>query len=173
MVNYEKRFNQLYRNYFRDIVGFIYRRIHNSETAEEMAQEIFANLFEKKKELSPESSNSKRYLFVCARNKLIDYYRQNKPHTVSEPFVNIEDLEMNKLNDCDLENMIIRDEIITTFYSTLLTFHHAKRKAYLSCIIKDKSSKYNQKYYRFRRKVMNEVNEIMRIKLSEYEDMIK
>jgi len=173
LKNYEKRFDLLYRNYFSDIVGFICKKIHNSETAEEIAQEIFANLFAKKKELPPESSISKRYLFVCAKNKLIDFYRQRKPCIISQPIENIEYMEMQKLNELNLENMIIRDEIISTFYSTLSKFNHSKRKAYMSCIIKEKGGNYTQKYYRFRKKVVNEINEIMRNKLSEYEDMIK
>ena len=173
MKNYEKCFDLLYRSYFSDIVGFIYKKIRNSQIAEEIAQEIFANIFAKKKELSPESSISKRYLFVCAKNKMIDFYRQRKPRVISEPLENVEYIENVKMNDFNLENMIIRDEIISTFYSTLSTFHDAKRKAYLSCIIKEKSVKYTQKYYRFRRKVLEEVNEIMRTKLSEYEDLIK
>jgi len=173
LKSYEKRFDLLYRNYFSDIVGFICKKIHNSQTAEEIAQEIFLNLFAKKKELPPESSISKRYLFVCAKNKLIDFYRQRKPSIISEPIENIEYMEMEKLNDFNLENMIIREEIISTFYSTLSTFNQSKRKAYLSCIVKEKNTKYTQKYYRFRRKVLNEINEIMRTKLSEYEDMVK
>ena len=103
---------------------------------------------------------------MCAKNKLIDFYRQKKPLIASEPIENIEYLEMEKLNEFNLENMIIREEIISTFYSTLSTFNQSKRKAYLSCIIKEKNAKYTQKYYRFRRKVLNEINEIMKIKLS-------
>ena len=72
MKNDEKCFDLLYRNYFSDIVGFIFKKIRNSQTAEEIAQEIFANIYAKKKNLSPESSISKRYLFVCAKNKMID-----------------------------------------------------------------------------------------------------
>jgi RNA polymerase sigma-70 factor (ECF subfamily) len=101
------------------------RCAHRKEIAEELTQDVFIQAWEKKELFDPEKSSLKNWLYVIARNKVIDFYRKNKftlsleeigDNIVSERAVGIEtDLmmedvikKMNLLKDSEQEVLILR-----------------------------------------------------------------
>lgn len=69
-------FGELYEHFFDSIFKYIYRRVSDLHTAEDLTEEVFMKAFQSIGSLSkPELFVS--WIYTIARNKLTDYYRQN------------------------------------------------------------------------------------------------
>jgi len=73
-----RQFNvQLYR--------FVLMRCsHRKEIAEDLIQDVFIQAWEKKDLFEPKKSSLKNWLYVIARNKVIDFFRKNKASISTE-----------------------------------------------------------------------------------------
>lgn len=67
-------FEWLYRMYWQRLYDFAYVKTHDSNISEEIVQELFITLWEKRETL--QISNFQSYLFTSVRNRVIDFYRQ-------------------------------------------------------------------------------------------------
>jgi RNA polymerase sigma-70 factor (ECF subfamily) len=67
-------FEALYRDYWRRLYDFALLKTHDKDVAEEIVQDLFVTIWEKRKELLV--TNVQSYLFVSVRNKVITYYKQ-------------------------------------------------------------------------------------------------
>ncbi|GAB3279556.1 RNA polymerase sigma-70 factor [Larkinella harenae] len=93
----KKAFRHIYDRYQEGLYRMAFRKIHSEEIAEEIVQEVFVNLWEKRHKLAIEDLRS--YLFRAVRNGVLDYFRaqlvrQNFIHEASrlgEPFTNFTD----------------------------------------------------------------------------------
>lgn len=70
-------FDTVYLSYKDSVHSFVARLINSSEVAEEIAQEIFVYLWEKRATIDPDQS-LKRFIFVMARNRAIDHIRKHR-----------------------------------------------------------------------------------------------
>lgn len=73
----EHAFLEIYNLYFKDIYTFIYFKVPSKEVAEDLAAEVFFKAWEyiyAKKEVH----DLRAFLFVVARNRIVDYYRERK-----------------------------------------------------------------------------------------------
>ncbi len=70
----EKTFQAIYREYWLRLYDFALAKVHDADVAEEIVQDLFANLWEKRKSLI--ISNLSGYLFVAVRNRVMDHYKQ-------------------------------------------------------------------------------------------------
>jgi RNA polymerase sigma-70 factor (ECF subfamily) len=77
----KKAFYILVGRWNKPIINFLYKSIGDQETAEDLAQEIFINVW-KTKNYNPRAPFYS-WLYRIAKNKLIDYYRKKKPVIVS------------------------------------------------------------------------------------------
>ncbi len=68
------RFEALYREYWRPLYDFVLRKTHDPDVAEEVVQDLFVHLWEKRGQLT--ISHLRSYLFIAARNRVIDFYQQ-------------------------------------------------------------------------------------------------
>lgn len=71
--NDKKAFRQLYDRYQEDLYRVAFRKIRSEEVAEEIVQDIFVNLWEKRHKLVVDDIRS--YLFRAVRNGVLDYLR--------------------------------------------------------------------------------------------------
>lgn len=69
-------FKQLYQNYYSRVVAFIAGIIKKQETAQDLAQDVFVNLWLNRKTLDV-SRNLQNYLFVASRHAAINYLKKN------------------------------------------------------------------------------------------------
>lgn len=60
--------------YWQRLFDFAYVKTHDSNVSEEIVQELFVTLWEKRETL--QISNFQSYLFASVRNRVIDFYRQ-------------------------------------------------------------------------------------------------
>ncbi|MBC7473927.1 MAG: RNA polymerase sigma factor [Candidatus Sericytochromatia bacterium] len=77
----KKSFYTLVNRWNKPIINFFYRGVSNQETAEDLAQELFLNVW-KTKNYSPKAPFYS-WLYKIANNKLVDHYRKNKIEVVS------------------------------------------------------------------------------------------
>ncbi len=96
-----RQFEELFRTYYTDCVRFAYSYIENAAAAEDIVQQVFLRLWEKKEEIHIHTA-PKSYLLTAVRNTAISAIRKktpyaamdNAPDTASAPSVAIEIREL-------------------------------------------------------------------------------
>ncbi len=73
----ETRFEQYFREHFQALVGFAMGYVPDSDTASEIAQEVFINFWNKRDTISPDQ-NIKSYLYISVKNRCLNFIRDNK-----------------------------------------------------------------------------------------------
>ena len=87
-------FKQLYYKYYKMLFRFAMYRLHSSETASDLIQDIFLKLWIKRNKLNP-SKSVKAYLYKSLNNSIINYSKLHSSQTGS-----FGDISNNKtLND--------------------------------------------------------------------------
>lgn len=102
----EYAFKLLYKNYYSRVATFITGIIKKRETAQDLAQDVFINLWLNRKTLNV-SGNLQNYLFVASRHAAINYLKKELSVT-SEP---IEDIHKNISSDITVEDTLFAKEI--------------------------------------------------------------
>jgi RNA polymerase sigma-70 factor (family 1) len=67
-------FESLYSKYWKRLFDFARVKTRDTHVAEEIVQDLFVTLWEKRESL--QVSNLQSYLFTAVRNKVIDYYKE-------------------------------------------------------------------------------------------------
>lgn len=65
-------FKNLYYKYFEMLIRFAWYRLHSTETARDLVQEVFCRVWIKRKNLDPDKS-IKAYLYTSLNNSIINY----------------------------------------------------------------------------------------------------
>lgn len=68
-------FDSLFREFYQDLCRFAYKYLQEEELSDDVVQEVFINLWEKRKNI-PEIASFKSYLYKAVRNKCIDTIRK-------------------------------------------------------------------------------------------------
>jgi len=71
-------FSRLYEIYFAPVFHYIYLRVKDKETAEDLMQDIFLKIFRSIRNYQKEGISPLAYFFTVARNRVIDYWRKKK-----------------------------------------------------------------------------------------------
>ncbi len=88
----KKLFEQLFRQYFSDLCNFARSYVNDNDTAKEITQNVFINLWQNKKGIDS-SKSVKSYLFTSVRNRCLNYIRDNKKFRSNVLDVEIADYE--------------------------------------------------------------------------------
>ncbi len=64
----------IYKRYWHVLIDFVYKRLKNQQDAEEIVQELFIRLYERREELNIHTSLN-AYLHTAARNRVYNKYR--------------------------------------------------------------------------------------------------
>lgn len=73
-VHDNEAFEALYRKYWKNLFDFATIKTGDADAAEEIIQELFVTLWEKRETL--QITNLQSYLFTSVRNRVIDHYKQ-------------------------------------------------------------------------------------------------
>ena len=73
--DHEQAFRELYERYWYKMYLTAYRKLRRREVAEELAQELFMMLWQKR--ASIRGTNLPAFLGISLRNLMIDYIRKN------------------------------------------------------------------------------------------------
>lgn len=96
--------DELFRGLSTPLYRYVLARCNNQiEVAEEITQEVFIRAWEKRETFNPNKSSLKNWVYIIARNKVIDYFRSTKDS------ISLEKNE-NYLGDSGIEK--IEDELL-------------------------------------------------------------
>jgi len=78
-INNSKDFERLFISYNEQIFRLVFFKTgFNKELAQDIAQDIFLKVWEKRENFDPTKSSLKNWIYTIAKNKIIDYYRTRK-----------------------------------------------------------------------------------------------
>lgn len=103
----QQAFEQLYQLLFFKLYQFAYAYVHSKENAEEIVNDVFMGLWQKRNTLNT-IANIHVYLYVAVKNTSLNYIRKNK----LPPPVSLDELEVRHLHfHADPENTFITREM--------------------------------------------------------------
>jgi RNA polymerase sigma-70 factor (ECF subfamily) len=110
-------FERLFRSYYQMLCGYSLKFVGDPDTAEEIVQDLFYTLWEKRDELKINSS-VKSYLFSAVHNKCLkyiehrtveqkyrNYYLRHESEIDSEPYDSAHVVELQRIIDHTLDTM--------------------------------------------------------------------
>jgi RNA polymerase sigma-70 factor (ECF subfamily) len=75
MTDVAEQFGEIYDLYIEKIYRFIYLKVNNQETAEDITSKVFLRAWEAFKAPKADIKNPSAFLYQIARNAVIDHYR--------------------------------------------------------------------------------------------------
>jgi len=72
-----KAYEEIYNRYNYLLIQHAYKKLRDEDLAKDIIQEVFTNLWVKR-ENELKAGNLVGYLYVCARNKILDHYGRQK-----------------------------------------------------------------------------------------------
>jgi RNA polymerase sigma-70 factor (ECF subfamily) len=81
----ERSFGVLYERYLDEIYRYVYFKVGNKQTAEDITEETFIKTWESLSRIyrsDGQIDNLRAWLYRIARNLVIDFYRKNKAETI-------------------------------------------------------------------------------------------
>lgn len=73
-------FDSVYKTYFLKIYRYINRHTDTEEDAEDLAEEVFISVYRNLHNFDPGRAKIETWIFVIAKNRLKNYYRDKKVH---------------------------------------------------------------------------------------------
>ena len=72
-------FEQLFKTHFVHLSNFAYQFLKDTDSAKDITQKVFINLWENREKIDPQKS-LKSYLFTSVRNRCLNYIRDQKKY---------------------------------------------------------------------------------------------
>ncbi|MEC1494103.1 sigma-70 family RNA polymerase sigma factor [Bacillus licheniformis] len=109
--NKKQTIEELYREYYHDIMYYLYRRTHQLETAKDLAQDTFLKAFACLESFRGHSS-IKTWLYTIAHHTFINWYRKDKKIQFSDVAA-CGDMEQHtfEMPERHLANAIMQEEL--------------------------------------------------------------
>ncbi|XOB61652.1 RNA polymerase sigma factor SigZ [Campylobacterota bacterium DY0563] len=101
----DKTTEDVWREYHKQLLGFISSKVSNTQTAKDILHEVFIKIHTKMDTLD-DITKLKSWVYQITRNTIIDFYRTNKnikevPSWVNDPFeVDSEEIIKDELSLC-------------------------------------------------------------------------
>lgn len=127
MMMTDMRKENIYRDYYNKICGYIRSKTNSAQDAEDITADVFVKVFEKLDTFDEKKASLSTWIYTITRNTLTDYFRTRKvfaemPETVEDD-ISVEDEICNAEMLATLANALEaldereRDIIILRFYS--------------------------------------------------------
>lgn len=154
---------KIFKSYNSQIFRYLYVRTHyNKESAQDLTQDVFLKVWEKRKMYNSSKSSVKTWIFRIARNTLIDFYRRSRNRSVpiDEQIIQVDDTD-NTDNEIIYNNILDKLEYLTHKEQDLITFYYIEDLSIseISEIIKKKYTATKISIYRALNKLKKLVNE--------------
>ncbi|MFB9076707.1 RNA polymerase sigma-70 factor [Flavobacterium procerum] len=104
----DKAFDELYYRYRDALVRFVYLRMKSIPAAEEIVQEVFTTIWERRQNLSIQKFSA--YIYTSVRYAALDYIKEN---SVTDQYIQevIDSSSKEDLNTNSIEDAIFHDEL--------------------------------------------------------------
>jgi len=109
----EGAFTIIYDRYWRIMYAHVYKMIHNEDETKDVIQELFSNLWINAAAI-PDNKNIAGYLFVSARNRVLNLIRKHKYHndylgSLADFATEMTNVTVEALDEKDLATAIERE----------------------------------------------------------------
>lgn len=115
-------FRSLYRAEYLNLLRFVMSYAHNSQDAEDIVQDTMISVWENHQSIDP-SRNFRSYLYTTARNKALNYLRDNakrfKDSSIHESLTLLNSLALSSSSVEEEYNAIELQSFIERIYSSL------------------------------------------------------
>ncbi|TXB66191.1 sigma-70 family RNA polymerase sigma factor [Vicingus serpentipes] len=102
-----REFAPLYDKYFLQIFNYVYKRVYDTNEADEITSLIFAKALKRIKQYKSKGFPFGSWLFQIARNEVVDYFRKNQKNQCLSVSLD----ELNYLMDsADEDNSLIEEK---------------------------------------------------------------
>jgi len=106
----EEKFKELFLKYYQGLCNFAYNYLGSTHLSEEVVQEVFANFWEKKKDICHDA-NLKSYLYTSVRNRALDLLdKQETERKYISKFVLVKEMrgkeKVNYQEDSEFVNQV-------------------------------------------------------------------
>ena len=133
----EKTFKELYIKYYDSIYNYIYHRVLNKESSEDIVSNVFFNVLTSIKKKKLKIQNFHAWIYKIATNEIIQFKKKNKKIShlsLDDEMLQIKKIssENNKINDNNIDLNLLKEELIKLkdIERTLLTLHFFENKNY-------------------------------------------
>lgn len=130
-----KIFERHYNKYYPQVYGYIYKKVLNEQTAEDIAMSAFLSCWDKFDTFDESKASFQTWLYVIVNNKLKNYYRDRK-ETV--------EFEDSILDGIDYEDEILGalqiQDLRDHLYYALMQLDETQRKIVIYKYFKDMKS---------------------------------
>lgn len=131
-LDYNEQFTRIYMRHSAAVVRFLNKIVYSRDISEELSQDVFLKVFEKKIDLDPDSPRTLNFLFTVAKNRAIDYLRRKRLEDERIQSGHFEDAVMDRQFYEDIENMYLKGEIISTMSDAIRSFPDAMRDVFVA-----------------------------------------
>ena len=92
-----KAYEKIFGHYYSDLCRFVLVYVKDKTIAEEIVQEVFITIWEKRKKLNIQHS-LKSYLYSSVKNRALNYLRDNKPHHFADLQIARDNEDVSEIN---------------------------------------------------------------------------
>ena len=128
---FDENFTINYRKYAAAVVRFLKGIVYDRHISEELCQDVFLKVYERKIILDPESPRTLNYFFTVAKNAAIDYLRRRRSEEEKLRSVQIEEAVMDRQFYEDIENCCLRGEVLSTLSDVIRTVPEKQRRLFV------------------------------------------
>lgn len=98
-------FDEIFRQYYKQLCYFSFKIVQNNDIAEEIVQDLFVHLWEKRKDLNINTS-LKSYLYRSVHNNSVRQFKKEKLHESLEDYHNKPESFSSAIEQAETENYI-------------------------------------------------------------------
>ncbi len=176
MVNSEvfssSLFAESYNLYFEQIKKFLFSIVPCPFARDEIVQDVFIHVFEKKLEVHPGTAKTRNFLITIAKNKALDYVRREKIKLSKMTDVPVEEVTMGDNFYKSLDDSYIEGEVLFTLRDTISRFPEDEKEIISAFVYEDSSieeirRKSGENRYKIK-KIRDNAKDEIRKKLSGY-----
>lgn len=124
----DEAFKQVFNSYVKKVYHFVFGYIREATQAEDITQNLFIKIWEKKAEINPHKSFD-GWIYTIAYRLVIDYFRQHKLKYHNNPFADYEDdLIVSSITSDELLN---RHQLESLYEQALQTLPPKRKEIFL------------------------------------------
>ena len=136
-------FEELFKQTFPRMLGYCRLFIHDQAQANDLVQDCFLRLWEKRQTIDPRQS-VESLLFVMLRNRCLNHLRDQKNELIEKKISNLEENELQHLYQLDFtgrEEKSIEEQLIEAIRESVDELPEKRRLVFIKAKIEGKKNK--------------------------------
>lgn len=113
-------FELIYKNYYKKVLEFVYKRVSSREIAEDLTSEIFEKILKSIEDFKWQGITISAWIFRIARNNIIDFYRKNSKRKTDSSLDDYSNIIESTLKNS--EDMMIESQEYVNLYDSIREF---------------------------------------------------